>query len=85
MLIHLVSKINIFTNSQQTNAMLKLHGEGDPTGRGEGFSFIRISMKDIFLKAGESAQDKLGMNMSELFLINDSSCPLTRCSLIDCS
>ena len=40
--------------------MLKLHGEGDPTGRGEGFSFIRISMKDIFLKAGESAQDKLG-------------------------
>ena len=50
--------------------MLKLHGEGDPTGRGEGFSFIRISMKDIFLKAGESAQDKLGMNKSELFRIH---------------
>ncbi|CAG8443224.1 12267_t:CDS:10 [Funneliformis mosseae] len=48
-----------FLNATQTNAMLKLHGEGDPTGRGEGFSFIRISMKDIFLKAGESAQDKL--------------------------
>ncbi|PKY49791.1 hypothetical protein RhiirA4_545508 [Rhizophagus irregularis] len=48
-----------FLNATQTNAMLKLHGEGDPTGRGEGFSFIRISMKDIFLKAGESAQEKL--------------------------
>ncbi|CAG8657028.1 18316_t:CDS:10, partial [Gigaspora margarita] len=49
-----------FLNATQTNAMLKLHGEGDPTGRGEGFSFIRISMKDIFLKAGETAQEKLG-------------------------
>ncbi|CAG8817956.1 19677_t:CDS:2, partial [Gigaspora rosea] len=48
-----------FLNATQTNAMLKLHGEGDPTGRGEGFSFIRISMKDIFLKAGETAQEKL--------------------------
>ncbi|CAG8757340.1 1344_t:CDS:2, partial [Acaulospora colombiana] len=48
-----------FLNATQTNAMLKLHGEGDPTGRGEGFSFIRISMKDIFLKAGENAQEKL--------------------------
>ncbi|CAJ0849738.1 15076_t:CDS:10, partial [Entrophospora sp. SA101] len=48
-----------FLNATQSNAMLKLHGEGDPTGKGEGFSFIRISMKDIFLKAGESAKDKL--------------------------
>ncbi|CAG8599519.1 1054_t:CDS:10, partial [Diversispora eburnea] len=48
-----------FLNATQTNAMLKLHGEGDPTGKGEGFSFIRISMKDIFLKAGENVQEKL--------------------------
>jgi transcription initiation factor TFIID subunit 1, fungi type len=58
--------------------MLKLHGEGDPTGRGEGFSFIRISMKDIFLKAGESAQEKLGMNNSIIFDQMDSLYLLTR-------
>ncbi|KAI8865926.1 hypothetical protein GQ42DRAFT_181632 [Ramicandelaber brevisporus] len=40
-------------------AMVKLHGAGDPTGIGEGFSFIRVSMKDIFLRAGETAEDKL--------------------------
>ena len=44
--------------------MLKLHGEGDPTGSDEGFSFIRVSMKDIFLKAGESVEEKLGMSRS---------------------
>lgn len=40
--------------------MLKLHGEGDPSGAGLAFSFIRVSMKDIFLRAGESAEEKLG-------------------------
>lgn len=35
-------------------------GEGDPTGRGEAFSFIRVSMKDIFVKAGEDYDQKLG-------------------------
>ncbi|CAO3645117.1 unnamed protein product [Cunninghamella blakesleeana] len=48
-----------FINACQGKAMLKLSGDGDPTGRGEGFSFIRVSMKDIFLRAGESAEDKL--------------------------
>ncbi|KAG8928363.1 hypothetical protein FRC03_010912 [Tulasnella sp. 419] len=42
-----------FLNATQGKAMLKLHGEGDPTGRGEAFSFIRVSMKEIFVKAGE--------------------------------
>jgi transcription initiation factor TFIID subunit 1 len=49
-----------FINASQGKAMLKLYGAGDPTGRGEGFSFIRVSMKDIFLRAGESAEEKLG-------------------------
>lgn len=49
-----------FINATQGKAMLKLYGAGDPTGRGEGFSFIRVSMKDIFLRAGESAEEKLG-------------------------
>ncbi|KAJ9055515.1 hypothetical protein DSO57_1003213 [Entomophthora muscae] len=48
-----------FINATQGKAMLKLYGEGDPTGRGEGFSFVRVSMKDIFLRAGESAEEKL--------------------------
>ncbi|KAJ1980371.1 hypothetical protein H4R34_002484 [Dimargaris verticillata] len=48
-----------FINATQGKAMLKLYGEGDPTGRGEGFSFIRVSMKDIFLRAGETVEEKL--------------------------
>lgn len=49
-----------FLFATQAKAMLRLHGEGDPTGRGEAFSFIRISMKDIFVKAGEDYEQKLG-------------------------
>ncbi|KZV74842.1 TAF1 transcription initiation factor TFIID subunit TAF1 [Peniophora sp. CONT] len=48
-----------FMYATQSKAMLKLHGEGDPTGRGEGFSFIRVSMKDIFIKADEDYETKL--------------------------
>ncbi|KAI0778747.1 atypical/TAF1 protein kinase [Trametes elegans] len=48
-----------FLFATQAKAMLKLHGEGDPTGRGEAFSFIRVSMKDIFVKAGEDYEQKL--------------------------
>ncbi|KAJ1969924.1 hypothetical protein IWQ62_000295 [Dispira parvispora] len=48
-----------FINAIQGKAMLRLYGDGDPTGRGEGFSFIRVSMKDIFLRAGETAAEKL--------------------------
>lgn len=49
-----------FSYATQAKAMLRLHGEGDPTGRGEAFSFIRISMKDIFVKAGEDYETKMG-------------------------
>lgn len=48
-----------FLNAAQNKAMLKLHGEGDPSNRGEGFSFLRVSMKDIFLRAGEKLEDRL--------------------------
>ncbi|KAJ6621101.1 TAF1 transcription initiation factor TFIID subunit TAF1 [Mycena sp. CBHHK59/15] len=48
-----------FLFATQAKAMLRLHGEGDPTGRGEAFSFIRISMKDIFVKAGENYEQKI--------------------------
>lgn len=48
-----------FINATQGKAMLQLYGEGDPTGRGEGFSFIRTSMKGGFKVAGESVNDTL--------------------------
>lgn len=48
-----------FLLASQGKAMLKLHGEGDPTGRGEGFSFIKTSMKGGFKAAGESVEDTL--------------------------
>ncbi len=53
-----------FIFATQAKAMLRLHGEGDPTGRGEAFSFIRVSMKDIFVKAGEDYEQKLGLSCS---------------------
>ncbi|KAF5388608.1 hypothetical protein D9757_004600 [Collybiopsis confluens] len=48
-----------FLFATQAKAMLRLHGDGDPTGRGEAFSFIRISMKEIFVKAGEDYEQKM--------------------------
>ncbi|KAF1988187.1 hypothetical protein K402DRAFT_30707 [Aulographum hederae CBS 113979] len=48
-----------FLNASQNKAMLMLHGEGDPTGRGEGFSFIKTSMKGGFRPVGESIDEKI--------------------------
>ncbi|KAF3907583.1 hypothetical protein AA313_de0203730 [Arthrobotrys entomopaga] len=48
-----------FINATQGKAMLQLHGEGDPTGRGEAFSFIKTSMKGGFKAIGESVDEKL--------------------------
>lgn len=48
-----------FIGATQGKAMLKLHGEGDPTGRGEGFSFVKTSMKGGFQALGESVEDKI--------------------------
>lgn len=50
-----------FLNATAAKAMLKLHGAGDPTGRGEAFSFIRVSMKEIFVRAGEDPEEKQGL------------------------
>ncbi|KAF2752246.1 hypothetical protein M011DRAFT_463711 [Sporormia fimetaria CBS 119925] len=48
-----------FLNACQGKAMLELHGAGDPTGRGEGFSFIKVSMKGGFKDVGESVDNRL--------------------------
>jgi hypothetical protein len=48
-----------FIFASQGKAMLKLHGEGDPSGRGEAFSFIKTSMKGGFQAIGESISDRL--------------------------
>lgn len=48
-----------FLHATQGKAMLQLHGEGDPSGRGEAFSFIKTSMKGGFKAVGESVEDKL--------------------------
>lgn len=48
-----------FIAATQGKAMLALHGEGDPTGRGEAFSFIRTSMKGGYVAEGESVEEKL--------------------------
>jgi transcription initiation factor TFIID subunit 1 len=48
-----------FINACQGKAMLQLHGEGDPSGRGEAFSFIKTSMKGGFKAIGESVEDRL--------------------------
>ena len=42
-----------FLDATQSKAMLKLNGEGDPTGIGEGFNFIKISMKGGFKPTNE--------------------------------
>ncbi|KAL6703458.1 hypothetical protein ACN47E_009632 [Coniothyrium glycines] len=48
-----------FLNACAGKAMLELHGEGDPTGQGLGFSFIKVSMKGGFRDVGESAASHL--------------------------
>jgi len=48
-----------FINATQGKAMLKLHGDGDPSGRGEAFSFIKTSMKGGFKAIGESVMDRM--------------------------
>ncbi len=61
-----------FLQATQAKAMLRLHGEGDPTGRGEAFSFIRVSMKDIFVRAGENYGQKMGAQFFFLYEFGDA-------------
>ena len=48
-----------FLNASQGKAMLQLHGEGDPSGRGEALSFIKTSMKGGFRAVGESIAERM--------------------------
>ncbi|KAJ3069174.1 hypothetical protein HDU98_007755 [Podochytrium sp. JEL0797] len=43
-----------FVMTIQGKGMVQLYGGGDPTGCGEGFSFIRQSMKEMFYREGEA-------------------------------
>jgi transcription initiation factor TFIID subunit 1 len=52
-------------HATQGKAMLKLYGDGDPSSRGEAFSFLRVSMKDIFIRAGETESERMAMQMME--------------------
>lgn len=47
-----------FINAIQGKAMLQLHGVGDPTGRNEGFSFLRTSMKGGFVTEFSTEDEK---------------------------
>ncbi|GMM58458.1 histone acetyltransferase [Maudiozyma humilis] len=51
-----------FINATQMRSMVQLHGVGDPTGCGEGFSFLKASMKGGFVKsaASKAASKKSG-------------------------
>ncbi|KAK9237590.1 hypothetical protein V1525DRAFT_456632 [Lipomyces kononenkoae] len=48
-----------FINATQGKAMLELHGDGDPSGCGLAFSFIRTSMKGGFKAMGEPTDEKV--------------------------
>ncbi|KIX98296.1 uncharacterized protein Z520_05597 [Fonsecaea multimorphosa CBS 102226] len=50
-----------FLQAAQGKAMLKLYGEGDPSGRGEAFSFVKTSMKGGFRPIGGSAMDAIAL------------------------
>ena len=48
-----------FLAASKGQAMLELHGAGDPSGNGEAFSFVKTSMKGGFKPIGESIEEKL--------------------------
>lgn len=47
-----------FIQATKDKCMLELHGEGDPSGRGEAFSFLKTS-RDKFKAVGESVEETL--------------------------
>ncbi len=54
-----------FLHATQGKAMLELYGDGDPSGKGEAFSFIRTSMKGGFKALGQSIEDRLDARKSK--------------------
>ncbi|RPB09738.1 hypothetical protein P167DRAFT_607773 [Morchella conica CCBAS932] len=55
-----------FLEATQGKAMLELYGEGDPTGRGEAFSFVKTSMKGGFKAVGKSIEENMDQRLKEL-------------------
>jgi transcription initiation factor TFIID subunit 1 len=51
-----------FIAAAQGKGMVQLFGPGDPTGCGEGFSYIRASMKEMFFHSAKNEQTKAGMD-----------------------
>lgn len=47
-----------FIEATKEKCLLELHGEGDPSGRGEAFSFLKTS-RDKFKAVGESVEETL--------------------------
>ncbi|KAI9204546.1 uncharacterized protein BJ171DRAFT_97528 [Polychytrium aggregatum] len=47
-----------FVMATQGKGMLKIYGPGDPTGREEGFSFIRASMKEMFFRSSDTPEER---------------------------
>lgn len=50
-----------FIEATKNKGTLELHGEGDPSGRGEAFSFLKTS-RDKFKAVGESVEERLKAN-----------------------
>lgn len=46
-----------FINATQMRAMVQIHGAGDPTGCGEGFSFLKTSMKGGFVRSSSDTNN----------------------------
>ena len=47
-----------YKKAEAQKAWLTIHGAGDPTGRGEGFSFLTTNMKGYFLRRGETDEGR---------------------------
>lgn len=47
-----------YKKAEGQKAWLIVHGPGEPTGRGEGFSFLTTNMKGYFLRKGETEQGR---------------------------
>jgi hypothetical protein len=56
-----------YLHSQRDKAWVQLYGEAEPTGRGEGFSFIKVSMKELFLREHETMEERQGSFSSSFF------------------
>lgn len=47
-----------YKKAELQKAWLLVHGAGEPTGRGEGFSFLTTNMKGYFLRRGETYEGR---------------------------